>query len=450
MSANPPNSSRARQYHEEDALLPSSGDHKQAETWKNPRVNIWRFFATNFAFVILGANDAVYGALIPYLEEYYNQTYTTISLIFLSPIVGYVTSALLNNMIHMHLGQRGIAILGPGAHLIAYVIVCLHPPYPVLVVVFMIAGFGNGVADAAWNAWLGAMENSNELLGFLHGFYGLGAMLAPLIATTLITKAGWEWYMFYYIMVGGAVLEVIFLVSAFWTATGDKYREAHPPTTEESLLEQRRIESNSVFTKLLGKSRTAEAMSNKVTWLCSLFLIAYVGVEVAIGGWVVTFMIKIRHGTPFASGMVATGFWTGITVGRVILGFVTPRLFPTEKHATAVYLIAAVILQLLFWLIPNFIVSAVVVSFLGFFLGPLFPATIIAATKLLPKQLHVSAIGFAAALGAAGATILPFAVGAIAEVKGVWVLNPIALAMIAACLTIWLCFPSMRNKHPAA
>jgi fucose permease len=50
-------------------------------------------------------------------------------------------------------------------------------------------------------------------------------------------------------------------------------------------------------------------------------------------------------------------------------------------------------LELLFWLVPQFIVSAIAVSFVGFFLGPLFPATVIAATKLLPKHLHVSAIG---------------------------------------------------------
>lgn len=350
----------------------------------------------------------------------------------------------------MKLGQRGIAVLGSLAHLIAYIVVCLHPPYPVLVVIFMLAGFGNGVADAAWNAWLGAMANSNELLGFLHGFYGLGAMLAPFIATTLITKAGWEWYMFYYFMVGGAALEVLFLVPAFWTATGAKYQASHQQTADETLLTQQRLESNSIFVKLLGKSRTAEALSNKVTWLCSLFLIAYVGVEVATGGWVVTYMIRVRHGSPFDSGMVSTGFWSGITVGRVILGFVTPRFFPTEKHATAVYLVASVVLQLLFWLINDFVVSAVMVAFLGFFLGPLFPATIIAATKLLPKQLHVSAIGFAAALGAAGATLLPFAVGAIAQVKGVEVLPPIALAFIVFCLVVWLCFPSLRNKHPDA
>lgn len=74
--------------------------------------------------------------------------------------------------------------------------------------------------------------------------------------------------------------------------------------------------------------------SARVTWLCSLFLLGYVGVEVALGGWIVTFMIRVRHGGAFASGMTATGFWLGITVGRIILGFVTPRL--GEKLAISV------------------------------------------------------------------------------------------------------------------
>jgi hypothetical protein len=30
------------------------------------------------------------------------------------------------------------------------VAICLHPPYPVLVVVFILAGFGNGLGDSGW------------------------------------------------------------------------------------------------------------------------------------------------------------------------------------------------------------------------------------------------------------------------------------------------------------
>jgi fucose permease len=84
---------------------------------------------------------------------------------------------------------------------VAYIVIAVHPPYPVLVVVFAIAGFGNGLEDAAWNAWMGAMTNANEVLGFLHGVYGLGATIAPLIATSLITKADKPWWTWYYFMV---------------------------------------------------------------------------------------------------------------------------------------------------------------------------------------------------------------------------------------------------------
>lgn len=114
-------------------------------------------------------------------------------------------------------------------------------------------------------------------------------------------------------------------------------------------------------------------------------------------------MTKARRGQPFAAGLTATGFWLGITVGRVTLGFVTPIF--GERLSVAAYLIFGVALELLFWLIPNFIVSAVAVALLGFFIGPLFPAAVIVITKLLPKEQHVSAVGFSTAIGGCGAAM---------------------------------------------
>lgn len=69
-----------------------------------------------------------------------------------------------------------------------------------------------------------------------------------------------------------------------------------------------------------------EALKNRTSWVAAIFLLGYVGVEVALGGWIVVFMARERDGGDFESGMVATGFWIGITVGRVLLGFVTPKI----------------------------------------------------------------------------------------------------------------------------
>lgn len=306
------------------------------------------------------------------------------------------------------------------------------------------------------------MADANEVLGFLHGFYGVGAALSPLIATTVVTKRNWRWYEFYYLMVGGAAIELVVLVTTFWKADGPAYRSQPSQTSSGDATPDDAVpapdipQQQSFLNKLSpfgkrekGKSKTIEAVKNKVTILASLFLLVYVGVEVSIGGWIVTFMLRVRHGAPFASGMTSTGFWLGVTVGRFVLGFVTGRLFKSERWAVATYLVCSVALELLFWLIPNFYVSSVMIGFLGFFLGPMFPAAIVAITKLLPKRLHVPAVGFAAAFGASGATVLPFAVGAIANAAGVKVLQPIILAALVLCLVVWMIIPRLPKQRLA-
>jgi hypothetical protein len=55
-------------------------------------------------------------------------------------------------------------------------------------------------------------------------------------------------------------------------------------------------------------------------------------------------------------------------------------------------------------------------------------------------------IGFAAAFGGGGAALFPFAVGAIAQAKGVHVLQPIALALITVILLLWSSLPGGFKK----
>ncbi|KAL8695171.1 MAG: hypothetical protein Q9218_000339 [Villophora microphyllina] len=330
------------------------------ERWNRPRINKYRLAAVFFAFLNFGMNDGSYGALVPYIT--------------------------------------------------AYAVIATHPPYPAVVTILALAGLGNGIVDAAWNAWIGSLAHTNQLLGLMHGFYGLGATISPLIATTMITKSHLGWWTFFYLMAGLAAIEIVTGATAFWPETGTKYTENNRADGED-------------------RGMTRESLKQRVTWICAVFLLCYVGLEgkacvihllsamikasnggillttstVSLGGWIVNFMIRVRKGEPFQSGMTATGFWLGIAAGRVILGFITPRV--GERLAVSIYLLVAVGFELIFWLVPQFIVSAVAVALLGFFIGPIFPSTIIAVTKLLPSEMHVAAIGFSAAIGGGGAAV---------------------------------------------
>ncbi|KAF9869851.1 major facilitator superfamily transporter [Colletotrichum karsti] len=405
---------------------PPENAHGEVERWNSPKGNMGRLGFAFVSFIIAGMNDAAVGALIPYLETYYGLSYTIVSLIFLTPFAGYSVAAFTNARIHQKFGQRGVAIMAPICHIITYIVLALHPPYPVLVIANMISGFGNGLTDACFCAWISTMAKGNTIQGFLHSFYSVGALIAPLIATSMVVTAELPWYNYYYFMVGMSVVELVGLTITFWQKTGAVYRAEHAHEDQG------------------GGAGTRTALKSKVTWLCSLFFFAYMGVEVGLGGWIVTFMLRVRKASAYASGISATGFWAGQAAGRAGLGFVTERF--GERLCITIYLACCIALQLLFWLVPQFIVSAVAVAFLGFFLGPMFPGAVMMTAKLLPKHIHVSAIGFAMAIGGTGGTVFPFIIGAIATHKGVGVLQPIILALIAVVALVWLSFPRIKKK----
>lgn len=78
-------------------------------------------------------------------------------------------------------------------------------------------------------------------------------------------------------------------------------------------------------------------------------------------------MRDIRGGSSFAGGAAATGFWGGMTLGRLLLPFVTSRV--GEQVSMLSYLALTIVLELIFWLVPNLVASAVAVALLGFFMG---------------------------------------------------------------------------------
>lgn len=200
--------------------------------------------------------------------------------------------------------------------------------------------------------------------------------------------------------------------------------------------------------EIMSTSSTKEIFKYRAIWIGCAFFLTYVGNETAISGWIVSFMMQARHASPFLAVLTSTGFWAGMAVGRFALGYVTDRI--GVRRATTFYLLSVIVLTLLFTLITRFTrssaASVVIVSFVGFFMGPLFPSGVIVLTRLLPKELHVAAVSLVASLGQVGAAALPFGIGAMTELFGIdgfaWVL----LAFLIIAFVLWVAFASLPER----
>lgn len=154
-----------------------------------------------------------------------------------------------------------MALIGPICKIAAYIVISIHPPYPVVVAVLVFAGVANGILDGAWNAWISQFPSTNQLLGLMHGCYGVGATISPLIATSMITKYGLGWWEFFYLMTALLVVECLVCTAAFWEETGKKYRDATRDDEGETT------------------GMTRKALKQRTTWILAAFLLVYMGAE---------------------------------------------------------------------------------------------------------------------------------------------------------------------------
>jgi fucose permease len=356
--------------------------------------------------------------------------------------VGYTLAAFANNAIHTRYGQRGIAIIGPGLHVVAFLAVALHPPYLVLILVFVLAGLGSGLVDAGWNAWIGSMPDSSGIMGSLHSSYSLGAALAPVVANAVITKLGWRWYGFYYLMALASAVELCSSAAAFFSKTGEQYRLHHATPSEPDIFHDQPILEDSLPDKK-RRSPVVQALGNPSTWLISIFIFLYAGIEISLADWIMTLAVDHRDQTPFAGSMLTFAFWGGLTSGRIVVGFLIPLISSSSssKGVVTACLTVTILSHLVFTLRSDLVTSAFVVPLLGFSLGPLFPEAVIMQTKLVDRSLHVAAVGFACALGSAGGCVFPFLVGVIANAYGIQMLLPVVMVMLLLCLACWWLLP---------
>lgn len=168
-----------------EAAIPPETAFLVAESWKYPRINIFRLISCFFAFVVYGMNEGAPGAMVPLLEAHYSLSHSVVSLVFLGPMAGCILASFTSNRLHATAGRRGVALLSTGCYTVAYIGISQHPPFGAVVGLLVLTGFGSGLMNGSWNSWVGGLAQGSTLLGFLHGFWGAGATISPVVVSEL-------------------------------------------------------------------------------------------------------------------------------------------------------------------------------------------------------------------------------------------------------------------------
>ncbi|KAJ6483841.1 major facilitator superfamily domain-containing protein [Mycena vitilis] len=424
----------------EDAhALPPTVEHSKAHRMQE-RIQLLTLCLTLF---LAGWNDGSVGPLIPRIQAVYHVGYTVVSLIFVLQCVGSFGGAFINVLLTQKYGMGKLLLWGSSMQVLAYALQAAALPFPVFVLAGVINGAGLAIQDAQANGYVASLANNSEAkMGFVQAAYGAGALVAPLVSTQFAQLRHWSFH--YLVSLGVTILNTIVLGVVFRARTQDQCLAQIGQAPEE------KGESD--------ESHFRQIISIKAVHLLALFLFVYVGMEVTIGGWIVSFMIAVRGGGPSA-GYISAGFfggkrlqtWTyifahihcsldsGLTLGRIVLLPVNKKI--GESRVVYIYGLLAIALELVIWLVPSLIGGAISVSFVGLMLGPIYPIAMNHAGRVFPRWLLTGAIGWIAGFATVGAAVAPFVTGAIASRTGIKSLEPVVVAMLTAMLALWTLVP---------
>ncbi|CAN3357491.1 bypass of stop codon protein 6 [Diutina catenulata] len=394
-------------------------------TLENPPRNRWRTIACILWGFSLGFSEAAPGALLPYMEEYYSVNYAEVSCIWVSNAVGFIIIALVSDKIEPLLGKQRALLVSCVFNVIMYALVASGTVFTVVVVGFLFGGMGAGIGLAQTNVFLSRMQRKARLLSFLHAAYGIGATVSPLIATAIV-NAGIAWHYFYLILLGLYSVNGINLFMSFGNA-----HDLLPWQAEGEAL----------------SGNLMPAVRAPVTWYLSLFLFFYQGAEVAMAGWIVTFLLDYRHGDPSTVGYVASGFWGGLTIGRLVLTNMISRY--SIRRGVFIVSLLSIMLVALAWVIPKVVAVAVLTCLAGIFIGPNAPLMMAFSSTegLIPRKIQVTTITVVSAFGCSGGALFPFLTGLISQSAGTYVIMPIFISLYGAMAIMWMLLPNVERKR---
>jgi fucose permease len=363
------------------------------------------------AFILVGVSAGVAGPLLPAQMADYGVDMATIGVNFFTFSAGYLLAGSTSGSLVQRYGTRLVLLAGAGAYVLAALTLGVRPPFWGFVLIQVVAGYGTGLLEAVLNTYLAKLPGATTLLNRLHAFFGVGALIGPLLATWMLTFTSWN---------------VVWLVlAATFVPVAVGFALAYPPEPPPRAGEEHH------------RGPLGTAVRSPAVVLACVFLAVYVGLETVVGNWGFTFLVTEHAQPDEMAGPMVSGYWLGLTAGRFLISPVAARLGWSTVTMAYVCLGAIVASVGLIWAAPAGLVAGAGLALLGFFLGPVFPTAMAVVPNLTEARLVPTAIGLMNGVSVLGGAVFPWLAGAVAEGVGVWTLMPFSLALALVQLTLW-------------
>jgi fucose permease len=374
-------------------------------------------------FVIVGLPDGMLGTAWPAMRQSFGVPVGDLGLILLVNTIGSVAVAAFVGRLIQRLGVSVLlAVAGLCAAIggIGYV---AAPGLWLVLAIGPLLGAAAGMMDGGLNTAV-ALTGRPRLLNLLHGFYGIGTAIGPLVVTAAILAGSWR----------PAYLLLVALdltAAALWalhhrrTSAPDALR---PPTGSGTGQGPDMTHQDVTDPDVTDPAATWSGRRLRSVLILGLTVFfVYTGLEVSAGQWETSYLRGHLGLSASAAGLAAFGYWGALTAVRI--GLALPARPVPARHVIGWGMAASVGATALIWWQPG---TAVVVAgfvILGAALAGIFPALIAATPQRIGDQRARHAIAWQVGAAAAGGSGVSALIGLLIDRTSLAVLGPAILTL---------------------
>ncbi|KFJ07503.1 MFS transporter [Bifidobacterium tsurumiense] len=390
------------------------------------------------AFISLGLPDGLLGAAWPTMGPDLGAPLSWQGGISAVISLGTITSALLSDRLTLKLGAGKVTAISVGMTAAALFGFSVAPNYWVLILMAIPYGLGAGGVDAALNNYV-AIHYESRHMSWLHCMWGIGASVGPYIMGFALSNGqGWPSGYRYVSVIQVVLTALILLTLPLWKSRNQAGNASAQSTgySAEKSAEQASQEAKPLG--LRGVVAIKGAKEILIMFLC------YCAIESTAGLWASSYMV-IHGGMDRASAATwASLFYTGITVGRALSGFMTMKFNdPTMIRIGLAVLFVGIAVMVLPVPGNGAIMAGLVLIGLG--CAPIYPCVIHSTPAYFGADKSQAIIGVQMASAYVGSLAAPPIFGVIAEYVTI---DSFPVYMLAFLLLMVFMHEQLRRKRP--
>ncbi|WOO87880.1 MFS transporter [Mollicutes bacterium LVI A0039] len=310
-------------------------------------------------YIGLGLPDSLLSTTWPSISQELDISIGFISIFSMIAIFSSMISSTYTYALNKLFGPTRVILMSMMFCLIGLIIFITFKSFASLIVVQIIMGLGAGAIDSNVN-FIASQNLKVGEMNLLHGFWGVGITLTPLI-TAIVYRLGYNQWMVF------TILALLFII----------------------LISYGYINRSLLNIEIIAESESKEKVKLKKRDMLGIGIYFFYGVEFLIGTFLATYLVTVVNVDEASAAFVVSCYWGGLMVSRLIMPILFKYIDTSKllKIHCLLLLVCSVLIN-----IDNFLVLTITYIIIGYCFGPIFP-TFVHYTERVNKENTAFYIG---------------------------------------------------------